>query len=151
MVSTKLCPMIHHSLNNMETLFNSRRTFKFLAYTVSHCSLLLRSMMKFPDQDHYSEDNSYNIDIEFWAVTYINIPALLSSISIRQISDNRLPQYINRRFLIHNEKIFEIQSGEEKYYIIAGGLLIGTNRWEKEDRIFNYDLNLEHDEVVISV
>ena len=48
----------------------------------------------------------------------------------------------------HVKFLTEINEGDNKYYIIAGGLLVGINRWEKEDRIFNYDLDLEHDEVI---
>lgn len=57
-------------------IFYSNRKFKMWAYVVSHSSLLLRSEMKYPDQDDYSEDEGYNIDLEFWAVSYMNIPLI---------------------------------------------------------------------------
>ncbi|MCS3533012.1 hypothetical protein [Chryseobacterium sp. JUb7] len=45
-------------------------------------------------------------------------------------------------------KIFELKSEKSKYYIIAGGVLIGKNKWINQDRIFNYDSNLEHDKIL---
>lgn len=129
-------------------VYNSYRKFKIWGYTVSHSSLLIRSVMKFTDEDGFSEDTSYNIDVEFWSVTYINAPTFLEGIKIIEISKNDLPENINRELCKYNQKVFEIHEGDNKYYIIAGGLLVGINRWEKEDRIFNYDLDLEHDEVI---
>ncbi len=117
-------------------------------YIVSHSSLLLRSEMKEFDQDDYSVDNSFNIDFEFWAVNYINIPIYLYGISIKEITENELPVDFDKELLKYNMKIFELESAGKKYYIIAGGLLIGKNSWIKHDRIFDYNLNLEHDEIL---
>ncbi|VEH20163.1 Uncharacterised protein [Chryseobacterium nakagawai] len=58
-------------------IFYSNRKFKTWGYTVSHSSLLLRSEMKYLDQDDYSENTSHNIDLEFWAVNYILIYRLI--------------------------------------------------------------------------
>ncbi len=132
----------------MKTFYNSERRFRIWAYTVSHSSLLLRSEMKYPDQDNYMENMSYNIDLEFWAVSYINIPSDLFGISIKEIAEENLPKEISRELLIHDMKIFELESGKSKYYVIAGGLLVGKNRWENQDRIFEYNSNLEHDEII---
>lgn len=131
-------------------IYQSNRKFKIWAYTVSHNSLILRSLMKFIGDDGFTEDVSYNIDVEFWTVTFINIPTSLVGIKIIEISEELLPKSIDRELCKYNQKIFELQDGDKKYHIIAGGLLVGVNRWENEDRIFNYDLNLEHDEVIIS-
>jgi hypothetical protein len=135
----------------MKIIYNSNRKFRIWAYTVSHSSLLLRSEMKYPDQDNYTESLSYNIDLEFWAVSYINIPSDILGISIREITAEALPKEINKELLIFDMKIFELKSGESKYYIIAGGLLIGKNKWINNDRIFNSDLNLEYDEIIFSI
>ncbi|WP_118949810.1 hypothetical protein [Taibaiella helva] len=107
--------------------------------------------MKFIDEDGFSEDTSYNVDVEFWAVTYINIPILLENIKIVEISENDLPKNINRELCKYDQKVFEIYDGNKKYYIIASGLLVGINRWENEDRISNYDSNLKHDKVIVKV
>jgi len=130
-------------------VYNSNRKFKMWAYIVSHSSLLLRSEMKFPDQDNYTEDQSYNIDFEFWAVNYINIPTILNNIIIKEITEKEVPMEIDKNLLKYNMKIFELESEEKKYYIIAGGLLIGKNQWVNQDRILNSNLNLEHDEVIL--
>ncbi|MDR4892811.1 MULTISPECIES: hypothetical protein [unclassified Chryseobacterium] len=130
-------------------VYNSNRKFKMWAYIVSHSSLLLRSEMKFPDQDNYTEDQSYNIDFEFWAVNYINIPTILNNIIIKEITEKEVPMEIDKNLLKYNMKIFELESKEKKYYIIAGGLLIGKNQWVNQDRILNSNLNLEHDEVIL--
>lgn len=129
-------------------LYYSNRNFKIWAYTASHNSLLLRSIMKFSDEDGFSEDTSYNIDIELWSVTFISIPAFFRSLKIVEISEDKLPDNIDRELCKYNHKIFEFQDGLKKHYIIAGGLLVGVNRWENEDRIFNYGLNLQHDEII---
>lgn len=45
-------------------------------------------------------------------------------------------------------KIFEINSGEKKYYIVAANYRIGKNYWINEDRI--KDMNLEYDEILFT-
>ncbi|WP_157450631.1 hypothetical protein [Chryseobacterium sp. CCH4-E10] len=104
--------------------------------------------MKYPDQDGYSENTSYNIDLEFWSIQYIDIPASLNKITIKEITSKQLPKRINLEFLKYDMKIFEIQSKGIQYYIIAGGLLVGKNKWENEDRVFNSNSNLEHEEII---
>jgi hypothetical protein len=106
--------------------------------------------MKFIDDDGFSEDVSYNIDIEFWAVSFIDIPTLLTNIKIIEISEEFLPYNIDRELCKYNQKVFKLQDTDKTYYIIAGGLLVGINNWENEDRIFNYDLNLKHDKVLVT-
>lgn len=134
-------------INNI-TMFHSNRKFRLWSYTVSHSSLILRSEMKYPDQDNYSESLSSNIDLEFWAVSYINIPSDILGINIREIKEEVLPKEINRELLRFDMKIFELKSEESNYYIIAGGILIGKNKWINQDRIFNYGSNLKHDEIL---
>lgn len=121
------------------------RTFKIWAYTVSHSFLILRSPMKFPDQDDYNEYYDYNIDIEFSAVAYLDLPNILKGIEIRELTE-RIPEK-----LIHYKndlefKIFEIKSENNIFYIVAGNYRIGKNKWLNEDRIVN--LNLEYDEII---
>ncbi len=132
----------------MKAFYTSDRSFKLRAYTVSHSSLLIRNEMKYPDQDGYSENTSYNIDLEFWSIQYIDIPASLNKITIKEITSKQLPKRINLEFLKYDMKIFEIQSKGIQYYIIAGGLLVGKNKWENEDRVFNSNSNLEHEEII---
>ncbi|MVM35293.1 hypothetical protein GO755_35050 [Spirosoma sp. HMF4905] len=129
-------------------IYLSDRNFRIWAYTVSHYSLLLRSPLLLPDEDGYSDRYSYNIDLEFWAVEYISIPTSISSIALKEINFTDLPEELIGVKQVGENKIFEITSGSRKYYIIAAGCLIGKNRWEREDRIFNANLNLEHDEIL---
>lgn len=131
-------------------LYKSNRYFRIWAYTVSHSSLLLRSEMSYPDQDEYSLETSFNIDIEIWDVQYIRIPTSLDNIEIKEIAIELLPLDIDKDLCKFDRKIFEIRSDNRKYYIIAGGLIIATNHWEREDRIFNYHLNLKHDKIIFS-
>jgi len=131
-------------------LYQSDRSFRIWAYSVSHGSLILRSEMKFPD-DEEPLDTDYNIDFEIWGVTYINIPEKMNGITITVISPEMLPDGFDPRLFRYREKIFEIQSENRKYMIIAAGLLIGTNQWASdEDRIFKYHLNLQHDQVLLT-
>lgn len=132
----------------MNTLYNSKRKFRIWVYTVSHSSLLLRSEMKYPDQEEYSEETAYNIDLEFWAVSYMNIPTDLLGIIITEITVEELPIKIDKELLMFDMRIFELESEGFKYHIIAGGLLIGKNKWINRDRIFNSDSNLEHDKII---
>lgn len=132
----------------MKVQYSSNRTFRLWAYTVSHSSLLLRSEMKYPDLEDYSKDTSYNIDFEFWAVSYVDVPTDLLGVSIKEITEQELPKDIDRDLLKYDMKIFQLQSKEHTYHIIAYGLLIGENRWETQDRIFNYHSNLEHDKII---
>lgn len=80
------------------------------AYITSHSSLLLRSEMKYPDQEDYSENTSYNIDLEFWSVSYINTPTYLYEITIKEITQKELPADIDKELLKYNMKIFELES-----------------------------------------
>ncbi|MCX8531933.1 hypothetical protein [Chryseobacterium luquanense] len=132
----------------MEIIYNSNRNFRIWAYTVSHSSLLLRSEMKYPDQDNYTDSVSSNIDLEFWEVSYINLPSDFLGLCIREITEESLPKKISRDFLRFDMKIFELKSQKSTYYIIAGGLLVGENKWINQDRIFNYSCNLKHDKIL---
>ncbi|TPG40867.1 hypothetical protein EAH81_11030 [Flavobacterium pectinovorum] len=106
--------------------------------------------MLYSDDRDYSSENSFNIDIEIWDVTYIGIPTSLDNIEIKEIAIDLLPPDIDKDLCKFNRKIFEIISDNKKYYIISGGLLIATNHWDREDRIFNYNLNLQHDKIIFS-
>ena len=131
-------------------IYKSKRYFRIWGYTVSHSSLLLRSNMLYYDDKDYSLENSFNIDIEIWDVTYIGIPAFIDNIEIKEITIDSLPLDIDKNLCKFDRKIFEISAHNKKYYIISGGLLIATNHWEKEDRIFYNHLNLQHDKIIFS-
>ena len=130
-------------------IYSSNRSFKIWAYTISHCSLLLRSPMKYFDEEGYSSSTAYNIDIEFWAVEYINIPTFLEDILIKKMQKNKVPSFLSPFLADKKNNLFEIQTKKQKYYVVAGGMLIGKNQWGDKDRIFDFHQNLEHDEVLV--
>lgn len=75
-------------------------------------------------------------------------PTNLSELDIKEITVQEFPKDIDRNLLMYNMKIFEIESKKKKYYIIASGFLIGKNKWENRDRIFDNQSNLIHDEII---
>lgn len=121
------------------------RTFKIWAYTVSHSFLILRSPLKYPDQVIFSESEKFNIDIEFSAVAYLDIPSILPGVIIHQI-ENSIPKKLRHYRNKPGYKIFEITSENNQYYIVAGSYRVGKSRWLSEDRIQN--MNLEYDEII---
>ena len=133
----------------MKMLYKSDRTFKIWGFTVSHNSLLMRSPMKFEDEVGYNSDFSYNLDIEFWDVTYIGIPSTLNGLILSESDGHSLLKGIDGNLLKHDRKVFEFQTKNNKYSIIAGGLLVGINKWVNKDRIFNFNQNLEHEKVLL--
>lgn len=138
-------------MGTTKTIYQSDRNFRIWNYTVSHCSLLLRSIMSFPDLDDYSEETSYNIDIEISGVSFIGIPTTLRNLKIKEISEDLLPGHIDKELCKYDLKIFEFEEENKRYYIIAAGLMIATNKWDlNQDRILSYHLGLQHDKVIIT-
>ncbi|MFD2601549.1 hypothetical protein [Flavobacterium suzhouense] len=119
------------------------RVFRIWVCTISHHILILRSPMKFPDQDDFDENHTCNIDIEFDSVTYLDIPWTMSNIEIRQ-----LIEAIPEKFAHYKgyEKVFEFKCNEGIYYIVANSYKIGTNTWINENRVFN--MRLEYDSII---
>ena len=124
-------------MNNLTT-----RIFKIWAYNISHSFLIIRSPLKFPDQEGFKEGYEYNIDIEFSAVAYLDIPAILDGVIIKELRDNIPPKFYRFKFEL-NYKIFEIESEKNLYYVVAGNYRIGKNKWLNDSRITN--VNLEYD------
>lgn len=122
------------------------RFFTIWAYTVSHGFLILRSPLKFPDQDDFDERHTCNIDIEFTAVEYLDIPSTMRNLEIRELIDNIPEKFI--RYKTHNYKVFELKSDEGLFYIVAGSYRIGKNTWLNQDRIFNMGMGLEYDSII---
>ncbi|RQO30406.1 hypothetical protein DBR32_12620 [Taibaiella sp. KBW10] len=80
--------------------------------------------MKFPDQDDYNKLYDCNIDIEFSAVAYLDLPNILKGIEIRELNEG-IPEK-----LIHYKKdlgfkIFEIKSENNIFYVVTGNYRIG--------------------------
>lgn len=122
--------------------YKSNRHFKIWGYTASHSFLILRSSMLCEDVDGYTESMSYNIDIEFSAVVYLDIPNTFKSIQMREVVES-IPEKFDKYFKISGLRIFEIQSEGMYYFIVAGSCRVGKNKWISEDRIRNLDLDYE--------
>lgn len=88
----------------MNRFYESERLFKLWGYTVSHSFLLMRSPMLFEDVEGYRKSNSYNIDIEFVSVVYLNVPNSLVGVKIREIKGNIPIQFEPYK----DSKVFEI-------------------------------------------
>jgi hypothetical protein len=101
--------------------------------------------MKFADQDDYNPLYDCNIDVEFSAVAYLDIPNILHGIEIIELTESIPPKLFHYK-IDSGCKIFEIKSKNGTFYIVAGNYRIGKNKWLNEDRIVN--LNLEYDEIV---
>ena len=75
--------------------------------------------MLYSDHDDYSPENSFNVDIEIWDVTYIGIPVFINNIEIKEIAIDSLPLDIDKNLCKFDRKIFEISVHNKKYYIIG--------------------------------
>ncbi len=126
--------------------YQSERTFRLWAYTVSHNILLLRSEMSTDEMDNLAtNENSYTIDIEFWDVTYVDISSNLDGINLKitDISPIKFKEYNS-----FNRKVFELFSSNKSFYIVAGGCNVGKSKWINEHRLSN--AYLEYDQILFS-
>lgn len=128
--------------------FLKDRAFKVWSYTVSHSFLIIRSPQKYNDMENFREDQQFNIDIEFFAVEYVNIPMEINTFNIISVNSEatEINNYVKRD---RQNKLFEISIDDKIYHIIAGGFIIGKNNWVSEDRITNN--LLVHDEIIVEM
>lgn len=124
--------------------YTSNRDFRIWNYSVSHSTLLLRGLQKITDESDVAIESIFNIDIEFWDTSYIEIPDSLKGIEIREIKEN-IPRRLTK-FIKSDSTVFQIESENQKFYIIAYGYAIGKNAWTNKDRI--QDPYLEYDEII---
>ena len=93
------------------------RRFTFWYYTVSHSMALLRSAGRNGDE---------NIDIVFWAVSYIEIPMDMDGIELGEPTDADR-EYISRKAGEVRGEITVLVQGERKYYIVSAGMKVVRN------------------------
>lgn len=124
--------------------YTSNRVFRIWNYSVSHSTLLLRGLQKITDENDVAIESIFNIDVEFWDTCYIEIPNSLKGIEIREIKEN-IPRRLTK-FIKSDSTVFQIESENQKFYIIAYGYAIGKNSWTNKDRI--QDPYLEYDEII---
>jgi hypothetical protein len=112
------------------------RNFFLWAYTVSHNFLVLRSPMEYPDVDNYSLGKGDNIDIEFSAVSYLDLPTKLIKPSFR-VLNHEVPEKFQEFIFSQKLKLIEIEAENGLFYIVSSGFQIGRNKWIETDRSVN--------------
>ena len=122
----------------------STRIFKNWIYSVSHSTLIIRSEMKVDDYEGNPTLENHTLDIEFWGVTYLDIPVNYDGISVRIKQDDK--SKFNKYLSYEGDNIFEIETNGTLYHIVASGCIVGKSTWINQDRIQN--LFLKYDEVV---
>lgn len=123
-----------------------KRKFKLWAYTVSHSILILRSPMRYRDQDDYNELYSENLDLVFSSVLYLDIPTNLNGVDFELKKDNFPDKFLE--FTSQGGKVFKIRSDNNDYYVVAYSLKIGRNDWGTESEISN--INLQYLDILYS-
>lgn len=93
-------------------------------YFISHGQLLIRSKK--------DDDQKSNIDIIFFDTTFLQIFTMLHSLTIRTISKDDFSKYNSVKKYLSNENsnLFELESGDEKYFIAASFVQVFENELE---------------------
>ncbi len=106
----------------MDTIFASDRYFTMFDIVVGHGLLLLRSAK--------NEQLTQNIDIIFFDTTYIQSFVMLKGVRIRKIaSKDSIVNYptVKKELGYNNTYLFEVESNNEKYYIVASFVRVFEN------------------------
>jgi hypothetical protein len=127
--------------------YSTKREFRIWHYTVSHSTLFLRSNV-FEESEDGKEISNDTIDIEFWAVGYIDLPDTLKGIELKLVSKDPLDRF--REFLKHDLKLFELKTGMKSHFIIAGGCVVGKSTWDYDKGRFE-NIGLKYPEVIVTL
>ncbi len=113
--------------------FKSDRYFTFFDYLVSHGQLLLRS--------DKIKGFDVNIDIIFFGTTYIQLGTMLNGIKIRLAEKNEAISYqsVSKYLSYEENNLFEIESGNERYFIAAAFVKVFENNFEFNETSLNYE------------
>lgn len=105
-----------------QNIFKSDRYFVVFDVVVSHGQLLLRSQK--------NDKHSSNIDIIFFDTTYIQLFTMLYGVSLKVIDKKEFASYpkVTQYLEGPHNRLFEIQSGEDKYYIAASFVQVYENK-----------------------
>ncbi|MFN5309679.1 MAG: hypothetical protein ACK5C0_09515 [Candidatus Kapaibacterium sp.] len=116
-----------------QIIFTSDRRFKFHDYYISHKQLLIRS----PKEG----DQKFNIDIIFFSTDFLQVPTWLSGITISRVEKNTLATYesVRESLSYPSTNLFEISSGEEKFYIVAAFFHIFENELRMNETSLGMD------------
>ncbi|MBS1664787.1 MAG: hypothetical protein JST68_27320 [Bacteroidetes bacterium] len=104
-----------------DILFQSDRYFNLQDAVCSHGQLLLRSQM--------GAAHSTTIDIIFQGTYFIQLCTMLWGVTIRWADEGDFKGYesIRNRFAPDGNRLFEVVSGGEKYYVGAGSFGVYEN------------------------
>lgn len=116
-----------------QIIFTSDRCFKFHNYYISHKQLLIRS----PKEGN----QKFNIDIIFFSTDFLQVPTWLSGTTISSVEKNTLATYesVRESLSYPSTNLFEISSGEEKFYIVAGFFHVFENELEINETSLGMD------------
>jgi len=114
-------------------IFKSDRYFIVFDYLVSHGQLLIRSDKR--------KGGKENIDIIFFDTSFVQLFTMLFGITIRRVDKSKVANYISlNKYLSEEENnLFEIKSGEEKYYIAASFVRVFENQLEFNETSLGYE------------
>ena len=101
-------------------ILKSNKQFTLYDYFVSHGQLLIRSRQI---------EGHPNIDIIFFDTTFLQLFAWLPGLTIRIAHKQILSDYptVNKYLSYPNSCLFEIESGESKYYVAASFVRVFEN------------------------
>jgi hypothetical protein len=100
------------------------RVFEVWAYSVSHAKLLLRSTK--------SDEHATRIDLGFKNVRYIQLPTLLSDLSVHIDSVEDLNPSVRASCDTKGVSIFVLQADQAVGYVVAG-----YGGWIEDDREYD--------------
>ena len=106
------------------------RQFQLWEYSVSHGMLLIRSPK--------SSNQNTNIDVVFGGVEYISLPRFLREIEITSAQDEDV--MCLRDVLedeINTKDIYVIMSEGRRYYVVASGMKVSSNKLDIFDSKFS--------------
>ena len=99
--------------------FKSDRYFTVFDFFISHSQLLIRSSK--------NDENKSNIDIVFFDVKFIQLGIYYNGLRLK-LRKGDIPPTIAKEYLTDEEcNLFEIESKDEKAYVIAGLVHIYEN------------------------
>ena len=127
--------------------YSSDRQFRIWNYSVSHSTLFLRSYV-FEESKDGKQITNDTIDIEFWAVSYIDLPDTMDGLKIKLMSSD-YPDRLKDKIKF-DLKVFELTNNQGTSYVIAGGCIVGKSSWDHDKGRFE-NLTLNYPEILATL
>jgi hypothetical protein len=127
--------------------YSSDRQFRIWDYTVSHSTLFLRSNV-FEEYEDGRNIKNDTVDIEFWAVSYIELPDSLEGLELGLVT-NGIPDRLSE-LLKYDLKLFELKTKHRTGYVIAGGCVVGKSTWDHNKGRFE-NFKLDYPEILVTL